>query len=133
MENYDIPEVEVGLLKGSLLDPVRAEKPYQLVCVDDVGAFVALVFSKPRDFVGQAIDIAGEQLTNPEAAAIFSRVMERFITFKKIPPLVIRLFMSEMRPMFTWFNELGFSADVADVRRKYPEVKWQGLEDWLLA
>lgn len=133
MENYYIPEVEVGLLKGSLLDPVRAEKPFQLVCVDDVGAFVALAFSKPREFIGQAIDIAGDQLTNPEAAAIFARVMDRPIAFKKIPPLVIRLFMSEMRPMFTWFNDVGFAADVAGVRSKYPEVKWKGLEDWLLA
>jgi uncharacterized protein YbjT (DUF2867 family) len=133
MENYYIPEVEVALLKGSLLDPVRADKPFQLVCVDDVGAFTALVFSKPQEFIGQAVDIAGDQLTNPEAAAVFSRVMERPIVFKKIPPLVIRLFMSEMRPMFTWFNEVGFTADVAGVRRKYPEVKWKSLEDWLFA
>jgi uncharacterized protein YbjT (DUF2867 family) len=132
MENYYIPQVEIALLKGNLLDPVRAEKRFQLVAVDDIGAFVALAFSRPRDFVGQAVDLAGAELTNPEAAAIFSRVMDRPVTFKKIPPLVIRLFMSEMRPMFTWFNDGGFKADVAGVRARYPEVKWKGLEDWLL-
>jgi uncharacterized protein YbjT (DUF2867 family) len=132
MENYYIPQVEIALLKGKLLDPVRAGKPFQLIAVDDIGAFVALAFARPAELIGQAIDLAGDQLTNPEAAAIFSRVMDRTITFKKIPPLVIRLFMAEMRAMFTWFNEVGFKADVAAVRSRYPDVKWKGLEDWLL-
>lgn len=44
MENYYIPEVEIALLKGRLLDPVRAGKPFQLIAVDDIGAFVALAF-----------------------------------------------------------------------------------------
>ncbi|HEY2900473.1 MAG TPA: NmrA/HSCARG family protein [Polyangia bacterium] len=131
MENYYIPQVEIALLKGKLLDPVRAEKPFQLIAVDDIGAFVALAFERPAQLVGQAIDLAGQQLTNIEAAGIFGRVMDRTITFKKIPPLVIRLFMRELRPMFTWFNDAGFNADVAAVRRQFPEVQWKGLEDWL--
>jgi uncharacterized protein YbjT (DUF2867 family) len=133
MENYYIPEVEIALLKGNLLDPVRAEKPFQLIAVDDIGAFVAHAFERPDALIGEAVDLAGEQLTNPEAAAIFSRVMDRTVTFKRLPSVVIRLFMSEMRPMFTWFNEVGFGADVAAVRARFPEVKWNGLEDWLLA
>jgi hypothetical protein len=133
MENYYIPQVEIALLKGNLLDPVRAEKPFQLVAVDDLGAFVALAFERPDALIGQAVDLAGEQLTNPQAAAIFARVMDRSITFKKIPPVVVRLFMAEMRPMFTWFNDVGFAADIAAVRARFPEVRWHGLEDWLLA
>lgn len=132
MENYYIPEVEVALLKGSLLDPVRGDKPFQLIAVDDIGAFAALAFARPEEFIGQEVDLAGAELTNPEAAAIFARVMDRPIAFKKIPPLVIRLFMAEMRPMFTWFNEGGFKADVAGVRSRYPQIRWKGLEDWLL-
>jgi uncharacterized protein YbjT (DUF2867 family) len=133
MENYYIPQVEIALLKGNLLDPVQAGKRFQLIAVDDVGAFVAHAFERPEAFIGQAIDLAGDELTNLEAAAIFSRVMDRTVTFKKIPPLVVRLFMGEMRPMFTWFNEVGFRADVAAVRTRFPEVRWKGLEDWLLA
>ncbi len=35
--------------------------------------------------------------------------------------------------MFTWFNDAGFKADVKAVRSRYPEIRWHGLEDWLLA
>ena len=133
MENYYIPQVEVALLKGKLLDPVKADKRFQLVAVDDIGAFVAHAFAQPDALIGQAVDIAGDELTNPQAAAIFSRVMDRTIAFKRIPPLVVRLFMSEFRAMFAWFNEGGFTADVSAVRTRFPSVKWKGLEDWLLA
>jgi uncharacterized protein YbjT (DUF2867 family) len=132
MENYYIPQVEIALLKGQLLDPVRPEKPFQLIAADDIGAFVAHVLATPS-MIGEAIDIAGDQLTNLEAAAAFSRVMERKIVFKRIPPLVVRLFMSEMRSMFTFFDQQGFCADVPGLRARFPEVKWKRLEDWLLA
>src|SRR5215470_10952526 len=39
METYHILEVEVGILKGKLADPVRANKPYQTIATDDIGAF----------------------------------------------------------------------------------------------
>lgn len=131
MENYYIPEVEIGILKGSLMDPVRAEKPFQLIAIDDIGAFVAHVFSRPAELIGQAIDIAGDELTNPQAAAVFSKVMDRPVRFKRLPPLVVRAFMGEMRPMFTWFNDVGFKADVRATRARFPEVRWKNLEDWL--
>jgi uncharacterized protein YbjT (DUF2867 family) len=68
MENYYIDQVEIGLLKGKLVDPVRADKPYQTIAIDDIGAFVALVLERPNEFMGQALEIAGSELTNLEAA-----------------------------------------------------------------
>src|SRR6516225_3873484 len=47
MEMYHILEVELGLLKGKLVDPLRGDKPYQTIATDDIGAFVALAFDCP--------------------------------------------------------------------------------------
>jgi hypothetical protein len=33
--------------------------------------------------------------------------------------------------MFRWFNEAGFKADIAGLRRRYPEVHLKNLEEWL--
>jgi len=33
--------------------------------------------------------------------------------------------------MFRWFNEAGFKADIPGLRRAYPEVHLQTLEEWL--
>src|SRR5215831_12116199 len=35
METYHILEVEVGILKGKLADPIRGDKPYQTIATDD--------------------------------------------------------------------------------------------------
>lgn len=31
MDNYHIDKVEIALLKGKLMDPIRADKPYQTI------------------------------------------------------------------------------------------------------
>src|SRR5262249_32675066 len=73
MENYYVDQVEIGILKGKLIDPIRADKPYQTIATDDIGAFAALAFERPRDFIGLELEIAGSELTNREAAEVFSR------------------------------------------------------------
>src|SRR5690349_13022499 len=51
MEDYYIEQVEIGILQGKLMDGVRADKPYQTIAVDDIGAFVALAFDRPTEFI----------------------------------------------------------------------------------
>jgi len=132
MENYYIDQVEIGILKGKLMDPIRADKPYQTIASDDIGAFVALAFQRPKEFIGAELEIAGSQLTNPEAAQVFSRVLGKPVKFQKLPMPMVRLFLGkEFYQMFRWFNESGFKADIASLRRLYPEVHLRTLEEWL--
>ncbi|HET6267264.1 MAG TPA: NmrA/HSCARG family protein, partial [Acidobacteriota bacterium] len=84
MENYYIEQVEIGILKGKLVDPIRADKPYQTIATDDIGAFAALAFDRPNDFIGLNLEIAGSELTNPQAAAVFSRVLGKPVKFQKL-------------------------------------------------
>ena len=132
MENYYIDQVEIGILKGKLMDPIRADKPYQTIAADDIGAFAALAFERPRDFIGLELEIAGSELTNPEAAQVFSRVLGTPVRFKKLPMPLVRFFLGrEFYQMFRWFNEAGFQADIAGLRGRFPEVHLQTLEEWL--
>ena len=132
MEMYNVLEVELGLLKGKLADPLRGDKPYQTIATDDIGAFVALAFERPTEFIGKQLEIAGSELTNVEAAKVFSRVMGRPVKFRRLPMPVVRLFMGEeFYKMFRWFNEAGFKADIAGLRRRYPEVHLHTLVEWL--
>jgi uncharacterized protein YbjT (DUF2867 family) len=132
METYHILEVEVGLLKGKLADPIRADKPYQTIATDDIGAFVALAFQRPREFIGMELEIAGSELTNPEAARVFSNVMGKPVKFRKLPLPIVRVFLGrESYLMFRWFNEAGYKADIPELKRRYPEVHLHGLEEWL--
>jgi uncharacterized protein YbjT (DUF2867 family) len=132
MENYYIDQVEIAILKGKLVDPIRADKPYQTIAADDIGAFAALTFARPKDFIGAEIEIAGSELTNPQAAEVFSRVLNRRVKFQKLPmPLVRLLLGKEFYQMFRWFNAEGFMANIPELRRKYSEVHLHTLEEWL--
>ncbi len=32
--------------------------------------------------------------------------------------------------MFEWFDRAGYSADIAGLRRDFPEVGWHSFADW---
>jgi len=132
MENYYIDQVEIGILKGTLMDPIRGNKPYQTIAVGDIGGFVALAFERPKEFIGSELEIAGSELTNIEAAQVFSRVLGKPVKFRKLPMPIVRVVLGqEFYEMFRWFNESGFKADIDGLRGRYPEVRLQTLEEWL--
>ena len=132
MENYYIDQVEIGILKGKLMDPIRGDKKYQTIAADDIGGFVALAFERPQEFIDTELEIAGSELTNIEAAQVFSRVLGKPVKFRKLPMPMVRLVLGkEFYQMFRWFNESGFKADIDGLRKRYPEVRLQTLEEWL--
>ena len=133
MENYYIDAVEIGILKGKLADPIRGDKPYQTIAVDNIGAFGALAFERPKIFIGLELEIAGSELTNVQAAEVFSRVLGKPVKFQKVPlPLVRIVLGKEFYQMFRWFNDSGFKADIPALNRNYPEVHLLNLEQWLI-
>jgi uncharacterized protein YbjT (DUF2867 family) len=132
METYHILEVEIGLLKGKLADPIRGDKPYQTIATDDIGAFAALAFERPKEFIGLELEIAGSELTNVQTAEVFSRVLNRRVKFQKLPMPIVRLFLGkEFYEMFHWFNAKGYQANIPELRRKYREIHLHTLEEWL--
>jgi uncharacterized protein YbjT (DUF2867 family) len=132
METYYIPAVEKGILGGTLRDPIRREKRYQLIATDDIGAWAALAFSRPETFLGRALEIAGDELTNPQIAATFSEVLGRPVKFRRLPLFLTRVVLGkEFYQMFKWFNEEGYRADIRALKSEHPEAQVTPLRQWL--
>ena len=55
--------------EGVLTLPMKPARKLAMVAVKDIGEFGAAAFLRPNDFLGQAIDLAGDELTMPETAA----------------------------------------------------------------
>ena len=108
-------------------DRVRADNPYQTIASDDIGGFVVLAFERPKEFMGVELEIAGSELTHLEAAEVFSKVLGRPVEFQEVPIPPSK----EFQQMFQWFNEKGFNANIAQLHKKYPEVRLRMLEEWL--
>jgi uncharacterized protein YbjT (DUF2867 family) len=91
--------------------PVDPAKPMQMIAADDIGFFAATAFDDREGFLGRQLEIAGDELTFPEVAAIYERVTGVPTRFEAEP--------IEER-MFEWFAESGYQADIASLRARHP-------------
>ncbi len=118
------------ILGGTLGQPLDPAKPLQQVAVDDIGAFAALAFADPDRWLGQAVDLAGDELTGPQSAEVFGRVIGRPVRYVQTSLDQIRQYMGdEGVTMFEWFDEVGYEADIPALRALYPRLTT--LEQWL--
>jgi len=130
-ENF-LGAVEGIARTGVFSMPLAADKRLQSICRDDLGAFVAHVLEVGAPLFGRRIDIASDEKTGPEMARSFAQVLGRPVEY--VPRRVEEVLASEddMSRMWAWFNRVGYSADIAGLRREFPEVPWKSFDDWTL-
>ena len=119
-----------SLRQGKLAMALPESRLLQQVTVADIGAFVAAVIERGDTVFGRRFDIAGDELTGNEAAAILSKVTGREIRYEAFPPSILRAQSEDMARMFEWFDITGYAADINRVRRDFPEVAWHTFEQW---
>jgi len=108
---------------GVLAQPFDPDKPLQQVAVDDIGAFAALAFADPATWRGRAVDLAGDELTMPQSAEVFARVIGRPVRYERIPmDRFEQAAGKESATMFAWFNDVGYAADIPALRATYPRL-----------
>lgn len=118
-----------AILSGTLPTwGIAPGRKLQIVAVDDIGAFAAIAFDRPDEFIGRAIELAGDDLTEDEVAAVFSRVTGRTVTVDRSQPEGAPEPDAEMVAMIKWFNEHGYQADIDALRKIHPDLK--NLETW---
>ena len=118
MENFGtyFPPSKEGVLSVPMWPSVK----FQMIALKDIGELGAAAFLSPNKFLGQAIDLAGDELTMPEVAAHLSRTKGRQIQFQQIPDdQVEKLMGHDFALMFRWFNEVGYSVDIPALRQRY--------------
>jgi uncharacterized protein YbjT (DUF2867 family) len=130
MENVVAPWSIGALLEGRLAFGLPPKRTNQLVSLADIGAFVATLVERRESVFGKRFDIAGDELTGEEQAAILSRAAGRPIAYQEIPLAAARQQNAEAAIMFEWFDRSGYDVDIAGLRRAFPEVRWQSFADW---
>lgn len=131
MYNFNLPlfNLRQSLLGGTLSLAIRPDKSLQMLAAEDLGAFVTMAFEKPNDFIGKAIELAGDEMTMPQAVEVFSRVMGRPVRFVEMTIEQVRSFSEDLALMFKWINEKGFQADIPALRALHSQL--MTLETWL--
>jgi len=134
MENfmtYSKPSPE-----GVLTMPMRPDRKLAMVALRDIGQFGAAAFSRPKDFLGEAIDLAGDELTIPEVAALFTKATGRSIRFQEFPLDQMEAAMGhDLATMFRWFNDVGYAIDVPGLTQQFgipltSFTEWAKTVEW---
>jgi uncharacterized protein YbjT (DUF2867 family) len=105
---------------GQLALPLAEGAGLQMVSVDDVGHAAAVAFERPDEFVGDSIDLAGDEKTLAETAATLSAVTGVDVEAVHVPiEEAHETFGEEFTVMCEWFNEVGYSADIAALEDRF--------------
>ena len=117
--SYFTPVVEDGV--SVLRAPLRPGVPLQMIAVSDIGALAAAVLLAPDRVAGEAIEIAGDELTAEQIADVFGAHAGLPARFDALA--VAALGDDDQEAMFSWFQRLpAYTADFAGTRDLLPGV-----------
>ncbi|WP_121820911.1 NmrA/HSCARG family protein [Halostella salina] len=98
---------------GTVALPLAEGVSLQMVDVDDVGRAAAVALERPDEFVGERYELAGDDLTLAETAAVLSEVTGVDVDAYNVPiEDAYEDFGEEFTVMCEWFNEVGYDADI---------------------
>lgn len=129
IENWSVDGEEIDA--GRIAAPGDPDKPNQYISVRDIGRFAADAFDDPDAWNGRSLDIAGDEISLTRICEILTDV-----TGHSVVPVRISWedfedsAGAEMTVMTRWFDEVGYSADLAALRREQPGMTT--MEDYLV-
>lgn len=119
MDNYNWQRAGItnGIFTGWGLRP---DKSLQLIAAQDIGVFVALAFENPQDYLGRTVELAGDELTEPQIVDMLAKVIGRPVTLQ--PPSLPEgaAPTAEQIAMSQFFGGQGYDADISALRGIYP-------------
>lgn len=116
MENLASP----WFLNGDkIYSPLNPTTKLQMIAVHDIGQYGALAFTDAVGFKNRELDIAGDNVTMPEAAAALSKGLGRQIDYAQIPIAEVRKNSEDLALMLEWFEAVGYDADIAGNAKEF--------------
>lgn len=125
---------EDGKLRLSL--PI-GDKKMAGIAAEDIGKCAYGIFKKGKEFIGETIGVAGDQLTGNEMAEALTEAIGEKVIYNEIEPATYRSFdfpgaddMGNMYQFYRDFDDVcNSSRDVSRSKKLNPELK--SFKDWL--
>jgi uncharacterized protein YbjT (DUF2867 family) len=113
MENWTSPWFKPYIDQGNLAVALEPKTKLQMIAVADVGRYGRAAFERHAELNGRAFDIAGDELTMPETAAIISKAAGKPVKHLQLPIEDVRKASEDFAAMLEWLDAVGYSADIA--------------------
>lgn len=130
MENWTSQWFKPAIDEGNLAIGIKPDTRLQMIAVEDIGRYGRLAFEKAEQLNGQAIDIAGDEMTMPEAAEVVSKATGQSVNHFQVPIEQVREFSDDFATMLEWFDAVGYEADIDGSAKEYG-VEPTRFEAWV--
>lgn len=124
MENLFNPWNLPALAAGVFPSPVPPRRAIQQIPLVDIAGFAVHALEHRDDFLGRRIELASDSVTGLEEASIISAVSGRQLEIREDRPA------GGLLVLFEWLDRVGFTVDIAGLRRDFPGVGWHSFSDW---
>jgi uncharacterized protein YbjT (DUF2867 family) len=112
---------------GELALPLSPARPLQQVAVGDLGALVVALLARRPEFLGQRIEVAGDDPTPRQMADALAAAGGRRVAFE---PIDLAGRGGDIAAMYRYLEHTGYHVDIAGLRARFPEVPWTSFERW---
>jgi uncharacterized protein YbjT (DUF2867 family) len=129
-ENLQSPWMAPALQQGTLPLALPGDRGLQSIDLREIGQFSAKVLTHPTEFHGQRIDLASDESTPNEMARAIEEAGGPRVRHTPPPLDQVRKQSQDQALMWEWFDKVGYSADIASLRRSHPDVQWRTFSDW---
>jgi uncharacterized protein YbjT (DUF2867 family) len=92
--------------------PFPPDRKLQMVAVEDIAQVAASVFSDLQTYVGQAIEIVGDEMTLDEMAVAWENIAGRKCGVMSVPLATLAQAWSQGVPLFRFIGEGGCDVDI---------------------
>ncbi|MFC6765570.1 NmrA/HSCARG family protein [Natrinema soli] len=128
---YNFEGMRDDIRSGTLAMPLNEGVSLQLLDVADYGDVVARVFASPDEYVGETIEVGGDEQTLEEMAGTFTDVLGSDVEPVHVPLEDARERQPEdLVKMYEWFNSGGYTADIDGLESKF-EIQFNSLATYL--
>jgi len=129
MENFLSPWYKPALDEGNLAISMPPGTKLQMIAVADIGKYSRMAFEQHDGLNGKAIEIAGDDMTMPQAAKVIGKASGKSISFFQVPIEEVRKFSDDFAIMFEWFDRVGYDSDIQGNGKEYG-IEPTSLEEW---
>jgi uncharacterized protein YbjT (DUF2867 family) len=124
MENLFNPWNVPALAAGVFPSPVPPHRAIQQIPVVDIAGIAVHALEHRDELLGQRIELASDSLTGLEEARIISAAWGRELEIREVSPA------GGLQVLFDWLDRVGFTVDIAGLRRDFPDVRWHRFAEW---
>lgn len=115
---------------------VNSKNSWQTISAEDIGSWCAAIFSNPKRFLGEAINLATEEMTGEQMANLLQEIKgpnAKKVSYSMIPRFIMKLFVNDIGVMADWIERTGYGADIEKVKKiaKDENINMTSLESWL--